>query len=41
MEIQCGGIYLACNSITVIKSKRMRWVGHVARIGRLEMRTKL
>jgi hypothetical protein len=26
-------LYSVCNMVRVIKSRRMRWVGHVARIG--------
>jgi hypothetical protein len=27
------------NIIRVVKSRRMRWLGHVARMGRIEMHT--
>jgi len=30
--------YFSSNNITVISPRRMRWVGHVARAGREEMR---
>jgi hypothetical protein len=32
-------LYASPNAIRVIKSRRMRWAGHVARMGKLEMRT--
>jgi hypothetical protein len=31
------GLYSSLNIIQVIKSRRMRWVGHVERVGRTEM----
>jgi hypothetical protein len=33
------GMYSSPNIITVIKSRRMRWAGHVARMGREEVHT--
>jgi hypothetical protein len=32
-------LYSSPNIITIIKSRRMRWVGHVSRMGRREMHT--
>jgi hypothetical protein len=32
-------LYWSLNVVRVIKSKRMRWVGHVARMGRGEVYT--
>jgi hypothetical protein len=34
-------MYFSPNIICVIKSKRLRWAGHVARMGRGEMHTGL
>jgi hypothetical protein len=31
---ELDGLYFAPNIVRVIKSRRMRWVGHVARIGK-------
>jgi hypothetical protein len=33
-------LYASPNIITMIKSGRMRWAGHVAHIGNMNMRTK-
>jgi hypothetical protein len=33
------GSYFAPNVIRAIKSRRMRWLGHVARVGRREIHT--
>jgi hypothetical protein len=35
------GLYSSHNSVTVIKLRRMRWAGHVARTGRGELFTRL
>jgi hypothetical protein len=32
-------VYSSPNIIRVIKSRRMRWAGHVARMGRIQMHT--
>jgi len=29
----CGDLYSSPNNVRVIKSRRMRWAGHVARMG--------
>jgi len=34
-------LYCSPNVVRVIKSRRMRWVGHVARLGRVEVHTKI
>jgi hypothetical protein len=34
-------LYSSPNIIRVIKSRRLRWVGHVARMGRVEVRMGL
>jgi hypothetical protein len=36
---ELNNLYLSPNIIRVIKSRRMRWAGHVARMGRREVRT--
>ena len=35
-----NGLYCSPNIIRVIKSRRMRWMGHVARMGRGEVHKK-
>jgi hypothetical protein len=34
---EIGDLYSSPSIIRIIKSRRMRWVGHVARMGRREM----
>jgi hypothetical protein len=36
---ELNDLYSSPNIIRVIKSRRMRWAGHVARMGRVEVRT--
>ena len=36
---ECNGLYSSPNIIWVIKSRRMRWAGHVAGMGRGEVYT--
>jgi hypothetical protein len=36
---ELDGLYSSPNIIPVIKSRRMRWAGHVARMGKREMHT--
>jgi hypothetical protein len=37
---ELNGLYSLPNIVRVIKSRRMRWVGHVARMGKGEMCTE-
>jgi hypothetical protein len=34
---ELNGLYLSSNIIRVIKSRKMRWAGHVARMGKGEV----
>jgi hypothetical protein len=36
---ELNDLYSSLNIIRIIKSKRMRWAGHVARVGEREMHT--
>ena len=38
---ELNDLYCSLNTVRVIKSKRMRWAGHVARMGRGVVRTGL
>jgi hypothetical protein len=39
MSQNVNGLYLSQNIIRVIKSRRMRWAGHVAHMGKREVYT--
>jgi len=36
---EISGVYSSPNIVRAIKSRRMRWVGHVARMARVEVST--
>ena len=38
---ELNDLYSSPNIVRVIKSRRMRWAGHVARMGRVEVHTGL
>jgi hypothetical protein len=38
---ELNDLYCSPNIVRVIKSRRMRWAGHVARMGRVDMYTGL
>ena len=40
-HLKINGLYSSPTIILMIKSGRMRWVGHVARMERRELRTEL
>ena len=37
---ELNDLYSSANTVRVIKSRRMRWAGHVARMGRGEAHTE-